>query len=153
MSLPLDLPGLGTLLAITGPIYEVRVASGAIHGYTSPSGTPSEEIAAAEIAWAIAHPPAFPVSPEQVWAEKLAGVITVAPMGIAIKADIRTRGLMGDTLNFLREAEIAERVTASTPQRFWDANGVEHSLTVAELRAVILSYGAQWQAMFAEFAP
>lgn len=57
---PYTVEGIGTVEAHEGDTYLVRVPSGALHGYASPSGTPSEELAAEEIAHAIAHPPAFP---------------------------------------------------------------------------------------------
>ena len=57
---PYEVEGIGTVEGHEGDTYLVRVPSGAIHGYTSPSGTPSEELAASEIAFAIANPPAFP---------------------------------------------------------------------------------------------
>lgn len=58
---PYEVAGIGTVEGHDGDTYLVRVPSGALHGYRSPSGTPSEELAAAEIAFALAHPPAFPV--------------------------------------------------------------------------------------------
>lgn len=57
---PYEVAGIGTVEGHDGADYLVRVPSGALHGYRSPSGTPSEELAAEEIAYAIANPPAFP---------------------------------------------------------------------------------------------
>lgn len=149
---PYEVPGVGTVIAPEGePGYRVRLPDGQVTAFPAHSGDPCEANAAADIAYAIAHPPG--ASPEQVWAEKLASVIVDGPTGIAINADIRTRGLMGDTLNLLREAEFAGYVTGATAQQFWDAEGVQHIITVADLRGLILRYGIAWQAMFAEFAP
>jgi hypothetical protein len=64
--LPYAVAGIGTVEGHEADAYLVRVASGALHGYRSPSGTPSEELAAAEIAFGIAHPPAFPDPVPQV---------------------------------------------------------------------------------------
>lgn len=57
---PYEVAGLGTVEGHDGADYLVRVPSGALHGYRSPSGTPSEALAAEEIAYALANPPAFP---------------------------------------------------------------------------------------------
>lgn len=57
---PYEVAGIGTVEGYEGADYLVRVPSGALHAYRSPSGTPSEELAAEEIAYAIANPPAFP---------------------------------------------------------------------------------------------
>lgn len=58
---PYEVAGLGTVEGHEGNTYLVRVPSGALHGYRSPSDIPSEAIAAEEIAYAIAHPPAYVV--------------------------------------------------------------------------------------------
>jgi hypothetical protein len=60
---PYEVPGIGTVEAHEGATYVVRVASGSVYGYASPSGTPSEVLAADEIAHAIAHPPTLPAAP------------------------------------------------------------------------------------------
>lgn len=57
---PYEVAGIGTVEGHEGADYLVRVSGGALHGYRSPSGTPTEELAAEELAYAIANPPAFP---------------------------------------------------------------------------------------------
>ena len=57
---PFEVAGVGTCTGYDGDTYLVQVPSGHTHGYRSPSGTPSPELAAAEIAFAIANPPAWP---------------------------------------------------------------------------------------------
>lgn len=57
---PYEVAGIGTVEGHERADYLVRVPSGALHAYRSPSGTPSEALAADEIAYAIANPPAFP---------------------------------------------------------------------------------------------
>lgn len=58
---PYEVPGIGTVTAHEGDTYCVLVDSGAVYGYKSQSGTPSQALAAAEIAHAIANPPPLPV--------------------------------------------------------------------------------------------
>jgi len=69
---PYEVPGIGTVTAHEGDTYCVLVASGAVHGYKSQSGEPSQELAAVEIAHAIANPPAFaPTVPASVTRRQL----------------------------------------------------------------------------------
>lgn len=69
---PYEVPGIGTVTAHEGDTYCVLVASGAVHGYKSQSGEPSHELAAVEIAHAIANPPAFsPTVPASVTRRQL----------------------------------------------------------------------------------
>ena len=55
------MPGVGTVTAHDGDTYVVTVEGGRVYGFRSPGGTPTEELAAAEIAFAQANPPAFPL--------------------------------------------------------------------------------------------
>ncbi len=57
---PYEVAGIGTIEGHEGDTYLVRVSTGALYGYRSPSGTPTEELAAEELTYAVAHPPAFP---------------------------------------------------------------------------------------------
>lgn len=69
---PYEVEGVGTVEAHEGATYVVRVANGAVHGYASPGGVPSPELAAEEIAYAIANPPAFaPSVPSEVTRRQL----------------------------------------------------------------------------------
>jgi len=56
---PYVVAGIGTVTAHEGATYVVQSLSGVVYGYTSQSGTPDAAHAAAEIAYAIAHPPAY----------------------------------------------------------------------------------------------
>jgi len=147
-----EVPGVGTVIAPEGePGYRVRTPDGRVIGFAAASGNPCEANAAADIAHALANPP--PPSAEAVWAQKLAGVIVDPVTSIPLKASIATRDILTATLVFLREAETAGAITESTYQTIWDADNVPHEMTVADLRGLLLRYGAAWQAMHAEFAP
>ena len=54
---PYEVPTVGEVIAHENGHYILRLADGRVCGYASPSGAPSEEIAAEEIADAIANPP------------------------------------------------------------------------------------------------
>lgn len=57
-----EVPGVGTVIAPEGePGYRVRLPDGRVTAYPAVSGAPSEANAAADIAYAIANPPAAPV--------------------------------------------------------------------------------------------
>jgi len=62
---PYTVPGVGTVTAHEGDTYVVLTDGGRVYGYRSQSGEPSEAAAAAEIAHAIANPPAFPQPPRR----------------------------------------------------------------------------------------
>ena len=105
---PYEVEGVGVVEAHDGATYVVRVASGAVYGYASPSGTPSPELAAEEIAYAIAHPPAFApsvpteVSRRQLWLALNAMGVTRA----AVKAQLAGNEL---ALIDLEEATVYRR--------------------------------------------
>lgn len=81
---PYDVPGIGTVTAHDGDTYVVNVGR-ASYGYKSPSGMPSRDLAAGEIAYAIANPPAFPVPvPSEVPAWRLHAVAEIAGLSGAI---------------------------------------------------------------------
>jgi hypothetical protein len=57
-----EVPGVGTVIAPEGePGYRVRLPSGAVTAFPALSGEPCEANAAADIAHAMANPPAAPV--------------------------------------------------------------------------------------------
>lgn len=58
---PYEIAGIGTVIGYQGDTYIVNAPNGAVYGYESQSGTPSAQLAPAEIAYAIAHPPAPPL--------------------------------------------------------------------------------------------
>lgn len=98
-------------------------------------------------------PDPLPPTPEEVWAQKLAGTITDPVTGIAIHASEDVRNILTGQLTMTLAALSAGVISTATPQDIWDASGVKHTLTTQDLMGLILRYGAQWQAMFAEFAP
>ena len=106
-----------------------------------------------DIAAAIANPPPPVVDQAAIWADKLAGRIVDSDTGIPLNASIYARNILTSTLVLLREAEPAGYLTAATPQTIWDADNIERTMTVADLRALLIRYGAAWQALHAEFAP
>lgn len=86
---PYEVAGIGTVEAHEADAYLVRVASGALHGYRSPSGTPSAELAAVEIAFAIAHPPTFPDPvPQVVRAAALRYVLNAQGLRATVEAAV-----------------------------------------------------------------
>lgn len=86
---PYAVSGIGTVQAHEGSTYVVRVSTGAVHGYTSPSGTPSEELAAEEIAHAIANPPPWPNPvPAVVRAAALRYVLNAQGLRAAVEAAV-----------------------------------------------------------------
>ena len=87
--IPYEVPGIGTVEAHDGADYLVRVSSGALHGYRSPSGTPSEALAAEEITYALAHPPAFPNPvPEVIRSAALRYVLNAMGLRAAVEAAV-----------------------------------------------------------------
>lgn len=83
---PYEVEGVGIVEAHDGATYVVRVPSGSVYGYASQSGTPSPELAAEEIAYAIANPPTFaPSVPESVRAAALRYVLTGAGLRVAVE--------------------------------------------------------------------
>lgn len=76
---PYEVAGIGTVTAHEGDTYCVLVSSGAVHGYKSQSGEPSQSLAAAEIAHAIANPPPFaPTVPASVTRRQLLLVLNAS---------------------------------------------------------------------------
>ncbi|MBC7367557.1 MAG: hypothetical protein H7343_12250 [Undibacterium sp.] len=104
---PYLVAGIGTVEGYDGPTYLVRVPSGAVHGVTSPSGTPSAELAAAEIAYALAHPPVFVVPvPAAVTRRQLLQWLNAAPRGITRAA--LSAALAGNEVALIDLQEAAE---------------------------------------------
>jgi hypothetical protein len=58
-----DVPNIGTVTAHEGAYYHVRTPDGRVVAYRSPGGAPSELLAQADIAHAIANPEALPPPP------------------------------------------------------------------------------------------
>lgn len=101
-------------------------------------------------------PPEKPPSPptvEEVWQQKLAGRITDPVTGIQIEANEGVRNILTGQLTMTMAALSVGAIQPTTPQDIWDADGAKHTLATSDLIALILRHGAQWQAMFAEFAP
>lgn len=119
-------------------------------------GVPGGEFAdlAAVIA-AIENPPERVKTTEQIWEEKLAGVIVVeGPVGpLSLKASISACNRFAAMEGLLKSALEHGRKLPDDMTKIYDASGGERFMTIAECRVVLLSYGALWYAMFEEFAP
>lgn len=129
-------------------VYFIALPSGDVKAVRA-NGTPSPEAVEADIA----NPPAPPVDQATIWAGVLAGVITDTVTSIPLKASVATRDTLSATLVMLREAETDGLLTPTTEQTIWDADNVARTMTVAELRGLILRYGFAWQTLHATYAP
>jgi hypothetical protein len=91
--------------------------------------------------------------PRLQWTERKGG-ITVN--GIRLSAGERARSLFAQGLALLRETEdalpdeSAKSAFRSSPQSIADADGNLHTMSVAELRALLTAYGAAYQALWVE---
>jgi hypothetical protein len=73
-----DVPGIGTVIDPQGePGYRVRLPDGQVTAYPAASGDPCETNAAADLAHALAHPPAEPV-PQSVTRRQLLLVLNAS---------------------------------------------------------------------------
>ena len=108
---PYAIAGIGTVVAHTGDTYEVRAPNGSVYGYRAHSGTPSTENAAADIAFAIANPPAFPQPvPPSVTRRQLLLVLNAAGVTRAM-----IRAQIGDNEAALIEYEEATSFDRAHP--------------------------------------
>lgn len=87
------------------------------------------------------------------WDLFLDGTITDSVTGISLKANRQARNDFIGQATLLREAVDAGVIEPTAMQSIWDASEVEHTLTVAEMRALLLRYGIAWQAAFNALAP
>ena len=86
---PYVVEGVGRVVAHEGDTYVVEMLNGAVHGYRSPSGAPSELLAPAEIAFAIANPPQFPEPvPEVVRSAALRYVLNARGLRASVEAAV-----------------------------------------------------------------
>jgi hypothetical protein len=92
-----------------------------------------------------------PPTDQEIWEEKLAGVITVG--GIDLKASINSRDTFTGQFTLLSAARQMGYIQGDSIQSIWDANNVEHKFTTDQLLGILLSYGFEWQKMFADYAP
>lgn len=118
---PYEVAGIGTVVAHEGATYCVRVASGAIHGYTSQSGEPSQALAAAEIAHAIANPPPFPSARHRVLKDTL-------------WMRCKERDLQPAAVAAITSLPPSQRLDWEAQSWFWSDNGA--------IRAVLTEIGA-----------
>ena len=130
--------------------HRVRLPDGQVTGIP---GDPTTELTSEALAAWKANPPAPPVDQATIWAGVLAGVIIDPVTSIRLKASIATRDTLSATLLMLREAEAAGLLTGATEQTIWDADNVARTMTVADLRGLILRYGIAWQTLHATYAP
>jgi len=98
------------------------------------------------------------MTPEQRWAKaslqraERKGGITIN--GIRLAASERDRSLFAQGLVLLRETEdmLPDEPTKaafrSSPQTITDSDGTPHTMTVTDLRALLVAYGAAYQAMW-----
>lgn len=106
---PYEVAGIGTVEAHEGDTYCVRVPGGALHGYRSAGGTPSEALAAAEIAAAIANPPAFPAARHRVLKDTL---------WMRIKA----AGKQAEAVAAISSLPLSQRLDWDSQSWFWSDN-------------------------------
>ena len=129
---PYEVPGIGTVEAHEGATYVVRVPSGSVYGYESQSGTPSPELAAEEIAYAIAHPPAFvPTVPSEVTRRQL--WLQLNAMGVT-RAAVKTQ-LAGNEPALI---ELEEAQTYRRDNPLVQMLGASLGLTSAEIDGVFI---------------
>lgn len=119
-------------------------------GYTPPEGYTLVAPADLPEGWQLEE---AAVDPAAAWNEFLAGSITDPTLGIALKANRQARNDFIGQATLLREAVDAGVLTNASAVSIWDANEVEHILTVAEVRALLLRYGIAWQSAFNALAP
>lgn len=110
-----------------------------------PDGWTVRELSAEEIAARI--------NPAAEWEAFLSGHVEDEVTGIRLKANRQARNDFIGQATLLREAVDAGLVTNASPQSVWDEDGVEHVLTAAEVRALLLRYGIAWQSAFNLLAP
>jgi len=102
-------------------------------------------------AWVPVPPPEPTPSVEQIWADKLAGFLTVN--GLDLKANRSAKNDFTGMFTLISGGIAAGAITAATPIDIWDAHNAKHTLPASEILALLLGYGFAWQAMFNEFAP
>lgn len=129
------------------PAYIIQTATETIGAPAN--GTPSPEAVEHDLA----NPPAQPEDTTAEWEQFLAGSITDPVTGIALKASFKARNDFVGQVTMIREALDAGFLTPETVDSIWDANNVEHSLAVAEIRGILLRYGFQWHQAFKQLAP
>ena len=89
----------------------------------------------------------------EIWQEKLDGGWLDQLTNIKLKTNKEARDLFTGQVVMLREALDAGVLTADAELSIWDYHEQSHTLTVSQLRGLLLRYGIAWQQMFAEFAP
>ncbi len=88
---------------------------------------------------------------DPVWNEKLDGYITID--GIKLKSSEKARSLFSDQINLFRELIDAGTITLNTQWSIWDADNIEHKLTVGEVKELLAQYGIAWYQMYVKYAP
>lgn len=114
-------------------------------------GDPTDEV----LIDAILNPAERVLTVQEIWDNFLAGYIPV-PHGegfIELKANRQARNDFIGQATLLREAIDAGLLTNESVTSIWDRSNVEHTLTVAECRTLLVRYGILWHNSFNELAP
>lgn len=149
---PYEVPGVGTVLDPEGIAgYRVLLLNGEVQAFPAASGEPSEANAAADLAAALATPP--DPGPGPAWEEFLDGYITDDVTGFELKANIAACNRFAAMETLLKSAVEHGVLTDESMVSIWDRSNVEHALTVAACRALLLRYGIAWQTAFNALAP
>lgn len=110
----------------------------------------------ADLAAVVAHmenPPAPVLSVQEIWEQKLAGVIVDPVSSIELKASVSAQNRFAGMETLMKSGLDQGQITTATEVTIWDAANQPHVKTVAEARAILFRYGIQWMNMFNEFAP
>lgn len=137
---------LGTIISHDGNSYVIDTPDGRTIGIAA-NGTPSPEAVEADIT----NPPAPQPSAEQIWADKLAGFLSIN--GLDLKANRSAKNDFTGMFTLINGGLAAGAINNATPIDIWDAHNVKHTLPASDILALLLAYGFAWQAMFNEFAP
>ena len=156
-----EVAGIGTCTVIDPagePGYRVRLPDGApyfgqVTGCAAQSGEASPENAAADIAAELASPRTPPPSQAQIYAAQLAAGYTDEATGIKLKTTEQAQSKFTQGLVLIARALDAGQLTDESTFSIWDFDNVEHVLTVADYRALILRYGLFCQQLFNVYAP
>ena len=109
--------------------------------------------------WIVEHEAVRPVvvpdgqTDSEIWQDKLAGGWVDDVTGIKLKTTEAARNLFSGQVTMIREAIDAGILNGSVPLEIWDYNEQPHTLTVTELRGLLLRYGLAWAQMFNQYAP
>lgn len=137
---PYEVAGIGTVIAHDGGSYVVRLADGRVVGYAAPGGEPSEATAAADIAAAIANPPAAPARAS--WLDEITGI------SVGVTSEDQAK-FTADVAGFSAKSLVGELDLDSDTTIVRDVGGGEHTLSVRAYLQLIArlhdALRAQWE--------